>query len=47
MELDSRVKKQPICGAPVKTADQQLLPCLREKGHEGGHNPFSNTPPKA
>lgn len=33
------------CAAPVKTVDNSIQPCIREKGHSGGHNPFSVTAP--
>lgn len=38
-------KKPPLCGKIVKTYDNTRKPCLRPEGHEGGCNPFSDTPP--
>lgn len=35
------------CGAKVKTIENKWSPCLREKYHEGGCNPYSNTAPLA
>ena len=45
MELETRVEDSKTCDAPVKTVDNDTKPCLREPGHTGGHNPFSNTAP--
>lgn len=33
------------CRKPVKCLDHILRPCLREKDHVDGHNPFSNLRP--
>jgi hypothetical protein len=35
--------EQERCGVLYKTFDNSMRPCLRDKDHEGGHNPFSNT----
>jgi hypothetical protein len=40
-----RTMESKTCGVPVKTVDNSTKPCLREKGHKDGHNPFSDTPP--
>lgn len=37
--------KKPLCGKDVKCYDYLKRPCLREQGHSGGCNPFSDTPP--
>ena len=31
------------CGKEIKCYDYLKRPCLREKGHSGGCNPFSDT----
>jgi hypothetical protein len=36
---------RPICGKVITTTDNNRRPCLREEGHDGGCNPFSDTPP--
>lgn len=33
------------CGVMYKCWDFSKRPCLRDKDHTGGHNPFSNTAP--
>lgn len=38
----TKVPEHLICGEAVKTLDNTTRPCLRFKGHKGGHNPFSN-----
>lgn len=33
------------CDKPVRCYDYMTRKCIREKGHTGGCNPFSNTAP--
>jgi hypothetical protein len=36
--MDTNIK----CGVEVRCYDYCTRPCLRQKGHTGGHNPFSD-----
>jgi hypothetical protein len=42
-ELKQKIK--PICGKIIRTMDNNRRPCLRPEGHNGGCNPFSDSPP--
>jgi hypothetical protein len=33
------------CDSPVPTITNEYKPCLREAGHKGDHNPFSELAP--
>jgi len=35
-----------LCGKKIRTMDNNLMPCVRPKGHQDGCNPFSNTTPQ-
>lgn len=37
-------KKKPLCAKDVRCYDYLIRPCLRPQGHDGGCNPFSDTP---
>ncbi len=34
-----------LCGVEIRCVDNSRRPCLRERDHDGGHNPFSDNPP--
>lgn len=44
--LDATVWEVERCGKEIRCWDYMLRPCLRDKGHLDGCNPFSNSYPK-
>lgn len=46
LDKNRQIVRKPLCGKLVKTIDNLKKPCLRPQGHDGGCNPFSDTPPQ-
>jgi len=40
---EEKIQEKPKCGHLVSCFDNTKRPCVRDKDHEGGHNPFSDT----